>query len=401
MGKINSKTAIILGLAAVVIVGALMLTGKSETIRELKRPDYSSADQIYSLNVEDGSDEYTVEVPVSAIKIPDDQLGAAFNKAFDAVVEAMPGDNSSLMEVRDNLVFISRAGEYGITADYTLSDYSVMNCFGEITSENIDEKGVDIVVEIELTYDIFSQTYEVPIKVLPKNYSDKELFVRQVLNAVESSNTGDEQSQYVKLPQEIDGTPVTFTSPQASKAPVIICLVLLIVVAVYYKMVIVVKKDMEKRENQMKLDYSEIVSKLSLLIGAGMSGVNALSRISSDYKKSIGSNEKKRRYAYDEILVTSNRIASGVSEIKAYTQLGQECRLHSYVKLASLMTQNIRKGGSGFTAILRAEAYEAFAERKALARKAGEEAGTKLLLPMVMMLGVVLVMIIVPAFMSF
>ena len=46
-------------------------------------------------------------------------------------------------------------------------------------------------------------------------------------------------------------------------------------------------------------------------------------------------------------------------------------------------------------------ATEAFIERKALARKAGEEAGTKLLLPMGLMLCVVMVVIIVPAFMSF
>ena len=65
------------------------------------------------------------------------------------------------------------------------------------------------------------------------------------------------------------------------------------------------------------------------------------------------------------------------------------------------MAQNVRKGGEGFTAMLRAETTEAFEERKAIARQRGEKAGTKLLLPMIMMLAVVLVMIMVPAFMSF
>jgi len=43
----------------------------------------------------------------------------------------------------------------------------------------------------------------------------------------------------------------------------------------------------------------------------------------------------------------------------------------------------------------------AFELRKNLAKKLGEEAGTKLLLPLFMMLGVVMVMIVVPAFLSF
>lgn len=58
-------------------------------------------------------------------------------------------------------------------------------------------------------------------------------------------------------------------------------------------------------------------------------------------------------------------------------------------------------GGEYFMQMLREEVGEAFAQRKALARKRGEEAGTKLLLPMIMMLGIVLIIIVVPAFMSF
>ena len=81
--------------------------------------------------------------------------------------------------------------------------------------------------------------------------------------------------------------------------------------------------------------------------------------------------------------------------------MGRECKSHCYIKLGSLLAQNIRKGGEGFMVALRAEVTEAFLERKARARRAGEEAGTKLLLPMGMMLCVVLVVIVVPAFMSF
>ena len=51
--------------------------------------------------------------------------------------------------------------------------------------------------------------------------------------------------------------------------------------------------------------------------------------------------------------------------------------------------------------ILEEEAAEAFEERKADARKLGEEAGTKLLLPMGIMLIVVMIIVIVPAFLSF
>ena len=51
--------------------------------------------------------------------------------------------------------------------------------------------------------------------------------------------------------------------------------------------------------------------------------------------------------------------------------------------------------------LLQKEAEDAFEERKSIARRLGEEAGTKLLVPMVLMLLVVLILIMVPAFLSY
>ena len=64
------------------------------------------------------------------------------------------------------------------------------------------------------------------------------------------------------------------------------------------------------------------------------------------------------------------------------------------------MTQNLRKGTRGLGLLLEQEAADAFEERKNLAKKYGEEAGTKLLLPMMIMFGIVVAVIMVPAMMS-
>ena len=46
------------------------------------------------------------------------------------------------------------------------------------------------------------------------------------------------------------------------------------------------------------------------------------------------------------------------------------------------MSQNLRKGTRGLTELLEREAEDAFEQRKNLAKKAGEEAGTKLMIPL-------------------
>ncbi len=112
-------------------------------------------------------------------------------------------------------------------------------------------------------------------------------------------------------------------------------------------------------------------------------------------------NTQKLRPAYEEMVVTCREIESGVGERTAYEHFGERCGGRRYRKLSSLLIQNAKKGTKGLAALLEQEAEEAFEERKNSAKKLGEEAGTKLLFPMLLMLGIVIAIIMVPALLSF
>lgn len=156
-------------------------------------------------------------------------------------------------------------------------------------------------------------------------------------------------------------------------------------------------KELEKKRSQMTLDYPEIVSKLTLLLGAGMTVKRAWKKIAEDYSAKKG---KSVRYAYEEMCVTCHEMDSGMAESESYERFGRRCGTQEYLKLGALLSQNLRKGTKGLGDMLRAEARQAFEDRKARAKRLGEEAGTKLLMPMFLMLAIVLIIVIVPAFLS-
>ena len=158
------------------------------------------------------------------------------------------------------------------------------------------------------------------------------------------------------------------------------------------------ERKLEQRKKQLLLDYPEVVNKLALYMGAGMTIRNAFARMGEDYRRQ----QKERfRYVYEEILITCYELQSGRSEREAYDHFGKRCQVQAYRKLSTLLSQNIRKGSNDLLYMLRQEADQAFAERKNMARKLGEEAGIKLLLPMMMMLCIVMVIIMIPAYFSF
>ena len=84
-------------------------------------------------------------------------------------------------------------------------------------------------------------------------------------------------------------------------------------------------------------------------------------------------------------------------ESEIYRSFGRRVNLKPYTKLVSLIEQNRMNGARNLRAMLELEMEDAFEQRKTTARHLGEEAGTKLLLPLFIMLGIVMIIVIVPA----
>ena len=108
----------------------------------------------------------------------------------------------------------------------------------------------------------------------------------------------------------------------------------------------------------------------------------------------------ERRYVYEEVLTAYQEMTNGASEAASIEHFGKRCRQLCYLRYASIINQNMKKGTEGFIALLEAEAADAFEKRKEWSRQLGETAGTKLLLPMMLMFGIVISIIIMPAFMA-
>lgn len=167
--------------------------------------------------------------------------------------------------------------------------------------------------------------------------------------------------------------------------------------AIYFREKEEKKRKQAERETQMMADYCGIVSKLSLLLGAGMNIPLAWEKIADSYQQKRSRGETDERYAYEEMVNTLHEMQEGVGELEAYGNFGNRCQLSDYRRLSSMIVQNVRKGSQGMQRLLEQEEWEAYEQRKAHARQMGEEAGTKLLLPMGIMLAIVLAILVIPA----
>ena len=166
-----------------------------------------------------------------------------------------------------------------------------------------------------------------------------------------------------------------------------------------YSAVVRKKKQAELREKKLMLDYPLIVRKLVLLLGAGLSCRMAIRKIALEYREKV-KNGVPRREGFEEILTLFQEMNRGVLEEEAYRHLGQRTGCRAYKIFSMLLVQNLKKGSRTLLTVLDEEAKDAGRRRRKRARILGEEASAKLLFPMLMMLGIVLVILVVPAFMT-
>lgn len=158
------------------------------------------------------------------------------------------------------------------------------------------------------------------------------------------------------------------------------------------------EKEVKKRwEDQMILDYPELLSNFVVLTGAGYP-------VRQAWKKQVVDAENKKTVhlhpVYREMRTALNQMETGTPEIRAYGEFGRRIGLGCYIKFASLLGNSVSTGGKDLRRLLEEEMEAAFRQRKELALRKGEEASTKLLIPMFLMLGVVMVMVVAPAFLS-
>ena len=210
-----------------------------------------------------------------------------------------------------------------------------------------------------------------------------------------------EGNQLLTLPKEVNGVSLRWSEAKRHLVIKMLFFEVIVLVLLYFVRIEREKTKRKERQDQMMLDYSEVVSKLLILMGAGMSLKQSWNTISARYSDKRKKNEAPKRFIYEEMVYTNHEIQDGETELVAYQKFGERTEVGAYQRLVRILVQNVQIGSRGICQLLSQEAEDAMEERKALAKRMGEEAGTKMLFPLLLMLGIVFAIIMTPALLAF
>ena len=272
--------------------------------------------------------------------------------------------------MRADLNLMREAEGYPFRIEWESNDYSCIDSDGSIMNEGLKEEGKVLSLTAALIYGTFQEEYIFPVHIFPPLYTQEEKFKKKVYEMLILQEERNRCEEQVELPEQVEGRKLIWSEKKEEESSTIFFLICIAAAVVYFLRDRDLRDKVEARNRQMLLDYPQLVSRVALYIGAGMTVRNVFRKIAGDYQKErkVGG---EMHYAYEEMLLTCHELDSGISESAAYEHFGRRCRMIQYMKFSNLLVQNLKKGSNGILEALRQEAKNAFQDRRNMARKLG------------------------------
>ena len=411
-GKMNLpdaavRTALFIFLAADFLAAASAAASSlDDTVRDgyLMREDYGGASYTRELHVKTAEGETDVAIEVAPRRYTASEVEAILSEAAEAAREIMLGGQKEA-HVNGDLVFFDRLPDLPVSVIFQTSDPELIDWEGRL-GDDIPAEGEAVTVTADLFFDgevdikretdtdVTVRTEEISLTVFPREETKAERLAR--LSRVNAEKGQNISSDRLLLPGSIDGQAAEWSGRDSGDGLIFLFLGGVIAVVFLFAKQSSDREAERRRREALSRDYPLVVGKVLLLLKAGMSIRGAFEKISADYRRSLkGGGRRREGLELVNSLVTA--MANGMPESAALRNLAENAPVREYRTMGLLLLGGIRKGTDEAVRLLAMSEAEAFEERRKAARILGEEAETKMIFPMLLLMGVVFALLLVPA----
>lgn len=343
------------------------------------------------------SDVYqgTVELEIEEKQPTKNEAKKLLEKAKKEIDATFLGENKALEQVMSDVILQDAYQDGMVAAEWSFDDYTYIGTDGVIKENELDEPEL-VEATAVLTCGEYQQIYRFSMQLCPCSVETEKGLRREIQKKIRQQPL--EKSE-IALPSDIAGIPLQWKKTGNMDGAMLSILGIVVCFLLPYGQKLEEQKQKKIILEKRKKDYPMLVEELSLFLAAGVTFTEAARKMTENYerrKKQTG----KVQEGYELWKKLSYEMRDGVREADAIMRFGKESGRKEYKKLALLLEQNRRQGSQHMIQQLEQENLIAFEMRKNQVKREGEEASVKLLFPMMGMLGIVIVILILPAMMT-
>lgn len=385
----------------VLVTGMVLLFKKkgSTDFEGIRRPSSGTAEIPLRIRGKEQTEEFIL--PVHQKEMTDGEWEEALRETLFYLTETM---NSELLKLRgaaedapEQMMLPKGYEKTGAIFSFTSSDETICSREGTIFRSGVTKPTeVTLKAKILLCSETAEKWFSFTVYPYPEGSEKKELAaVKQKLLEAEQETI---EQEAFRIPEKIGGFLVERTKDENAAVPVCLLFLFFVPVAVAAQKRKRMKKEKEKKEAAYLSFYPQMITKLTLYNGAGLSITNAWELLAREYRMKRENNPSV--FCPEELLILAGELHNGSSEEAAYKRFTKKVCLSPYKRCFALLLSQQQKGTGGLREKLFDEVTAAWEQHRRRVEEKSEEAQTKLLFPMMGMLFLVFLLVMVPAFLS-
>lgn len=344
-----------------------------------------------------------INYKLSEQELSDKQIRKIYKQFFKELKRKVAGKNTGLNKVTASLSLPENIEGYPFEIAYEFLEDGYIFLDGTLNKkeQNKLKNGESHItyITVKASYKQYEEIrkYKIQIFSKPDTFRHNKFYkVEQYLKKKEQKSRYGEK---IRIPTTYKGIQIgTGQNGVGSMGLIILFITIGLLIPLHNYMKLREKGD--KCQIEAERDFPVIVHLLTLYMGAGLSFFSAVRRISNNYQRQK-KQSKQKKYAFERIMLMEQQMNNGISQKEACHNWGMQFRTDSYQKLSLILIQSFTKGAKEAAVLMETEEKEAFRKRVDRARKEGEEAATRLLFPMILLLSEVMLLVMYPALIRF
>ncbi len=255
---------------------------------------------------------------------------------------------------------------------------------GILSGQGIDEQ--EVTIHLESGKDGEAESEDIQ----KESGKTVEELVREMKKTVEDDPAG----KTILLPQTLsDGTHVMWFPERDMKWLLLLLLSVAAMGAVYAYRFNSIRKEEETAAKVISLELPGFINKLVLMLNGGLILFDALERVIGKYQEK----ENETSYFYDQLsAILENSRQSNTAVEEQMAEFSRNTGVREFIRVTGIMTDNVHKGTS-LVEKLEAESEVLWFDRKKKAEEMGKLAETRLTIPLMILLLVLITVTIAPA----
>jgi len=381
----------IVAICLLVVIFFKIYTSEKFEVTTIERPMAHEDAKEVLLEV-DGKDVYNVTVQPRILT--KEEAEESFHLLVTELERYILGNNASSGEITENVRLPAKMEGYPFSIYWESDKEQVVDYTGNVFRNNLNADEIVMLTAI-CTYMDYQWEWACCINVLKEELPVEEVQKRKLEALLIEGEEKSRSKEVWNLPEAFDKESLRYKiSPPTDKIWLLLALLIITSIALWVGADKDLRSKRKKKQEKFEEEYLNFVSSLSMYISAGLNLQMAMDRCVKDYARRMPDGDVLK----SALLRFEKDVLNGHSFQGALDRFAEATDHTYYRRLAGLLHQGLVNGTSNLASVLQQEVEKIREDKKRQCRVHGEKISTALIAPMMLELGVVIALILMPAF---